>query len=836
MNPFARMSPRTIRIIYAVFGLAVLAVSALNVVELMVYKAQSNDQCLWVPVDSAQTIYLVTDIVPGGVADEAGLKDGDLLYGINGIRFKSAMHGMVIINQLHAGDIATYLIRRGGREIDVPIRILKTFDVAYLAQVLLGLGFWIVGMFVVLARPQGRVQRAFARFSILSMLFFCVGHLSLNSAVDAPWKIWTLITGFTIGRVFGPPAFVAFFLKFPLHKQLHRRWVFFTIVYAISIASTGLLLFGKYLAPPEIVMRYLWLTGPSFYLIGFGIFIHSYLRSVDVGDRIKLRPVLHAVVIGAAAYLYTVIVAAAYPIAIFIAPYLYLPSLLIAGVPPAFGYAIVRYRLMDVQVIIKRSISYGVVTATVAALYLALVFGVGSLLGSFIGNSESQFVTLVAVLVVAFVFDPIKQRVQHIVDRLFFRERYNYQHALLAFSSELPQLIDLDRILRLIIQRISTTMHVDVVSVSLCSDQEGCATIAMNVHDEDQHYDTAADGLGAWLRRTRAPQSFALPAEDFQALPINTSDKEKISRSGIMLSVPMFLKDMLIGTINVGEKKSGTLYSQEDIDLLSTVAGQAAVAIENARLHRSELERQKMLEELAIARRIQIGLLPKEMPAVEGLDVAGRSIPALSVGGDYFDFIPIGSDRLLVVVADVSGKGIPAALYMSKVQGMIQLAAGMFTSVRDILTHVNRLLYDGMERNAFITMVAAIFDTRAREVSICRAGHTLPIVGCNDHLGWLEARGIGLGLERGPVFDAGLEEVRRAYTPGELFVFYSDGLTETMDARHNEFGAPRLLSLVQSLEDEPAHVIEHEIVRAASVFKGEAEQHDDVTVVVVRAV
>jgi hypothetical protein len=128
-----------------------------------------------------------------------------------------------------------------------------------------------------------------------------------------------------------------------------------------------------------------------------------------------------------------------------------------------------------------------------------------------------------------------------------------------------------------------------------------------------------------------------LLAEEQDSVHINESDKQKIIESGVVLAVPMFLQDRLVGTINVGPKLSGKIYSQEDIDLLSTVASQAAIAIENARLHISEIEKHKIEEELNLARRIQEGLLPKSSPAINGLDISGVSMPALTVGGDYFD-------------------------------------------------------------------------------------------------------------------------------------------------------------------------------------------------------
>ncbi len=381
-----------------------------------------------------------------------------------------------------------------------------------------------------------------------------------------------------------------------------------------------------------------------------------------------------------ASVVYSNLLRASNQFAIYTTPLLLLPVLLIVLLPCTLGYSIFRYRLMDIDLVVKRSLLYAIVTTVLAGLYLLLVYLIGTTLSYALGTEESQIGNLFAFVVLAFAFDPLKRKAQDWIDRFFYQERYNYQRALLELSQELPSKIHLDEILNLIISRISTTMHVEKVAVVLCDEKEGCTSASKNIRDEDCGFGRDPGGLLALLRDTRGPRSFALLANEPEYYQMNEADKGRLSRSGVVLSVPMFLQARLIGAINVGLKSSGKVYSQEDIDLLSTVAGQAAIAVENARLHKSEVESQRIVEELALTRHIQQGLLPKSNPNVEGLDISGVSIPAQTVGGDYFDYIRLGPDRLLVVVGDVSGKGVSAALYMSKIQGMIQVIAPMYRS------------------------------------------------------------------------------------------------------------------------------------------------------------
>jgi phosphoserine phosphatase RsbU/P len=475
------------------------------------------------------------------------------------------------------------------------------------------------------------------------------------------------------------------------------------------------------------------------------------------------------------------------------------------------------------------------VTGMLAGLYLLLVYLISSALSYALGTDESQLGNVLAFVILAFAFDPLKRKAQDWIDRFFYQERYNYQRALLEFSQELPSKMHLDQILDSIISRISTTMHVERIAVVLCDDKEGCSTASKNINAADCNFGTAPDGLLAALRETRRPNSFALLATEPEYYSMNEEDKDKLSRSGVVLSVPMFLQGRLIGALNVGPKMSGKVYSQEDIDLLSTVAGQAAIAVENARLHKSEIEMQRIEEEMVLARNIQQGLLPKTNPSVDGLDVSGVSIPASTVGGDYFDYIELGPGKLLVVVGDVSGKGVSAALYMSKIQGMIQVIAPMYTNPKEMLIQVNRRIYESLERKSFITMILALFDIGRKEVSICRAGHNKALIGVNGSLEYLKGGGIGLGLERGPVFEQELEQITRPLLPNSIFVFYSDGLTEAMNDRKSLFGEETVYDIVKAKRSLTAEQLQHTILTSVEEFRGGEEQNDDLTVVVVKS-
>lgn len=827
------MSARSIKIIYTLSALVVFGICFMNFSAHMLGRGSGNDQCRWIVKGESRMV--ITDIISGGVADLAGLRDGDVLVKIDGESIKDAAAAQKLIDK-KVGAYSVYTIERDGELLDRPIFICKLVNLLFLSQFLFGLGFLIVGYVVVMAKPQGKIQQMFARYSILSMLFFGLAVLNLDPAIFSGWQRITLIAGFVAATVFALPIFIRFFLFFPVKRKGSNSILLAITLHIVSIGIAAAIFGlpkGENFLPVLIVafvLRYV------FIFIGFGFFIHSYFRLVSRERRIQLFPVLISIAISLVLFMYGLLIQTIDPIAAFLKPSVVMPLMLLVVSPAFFGYAIFRHRLMDIDVIIRRSLIYGAVTALLAAVYLVSVYGIGTLVNYFFGEQNNQILIVVSLVVVAFVFDPVKQKMQSAIDRVFFHERYDYQRALLDFTQELPRLMEMEHILKSIISRLSSTMHIEKISVFICGEKGGCKAAAHNLEKSDCEFKTGKNTLMALLEKTRKPADLHLLGDEYDATEINDEEKQKLLRSGIVLSVPMFLQDRLVGFINVGPKMSGKIYSQEDINLLATVAGQAAIAIENSRLHKSEIEQGRIKEELDLAKKIQQGLFPKKSPQVPGLDITGISVPASSVGGDYYDFIQLGPKKVLVVAADVSGKGMSAALYMSKIQGMVQLSAHMYNTPKEMLININRRIFEGLDRKSFITMILALFDMKKKEVRICRAGHNKALYSKNGKVRSLEGGGIGLGLERGPMFENAIEEVRLPVKSGSLFLFYTDGITEAMNEKKQQLGERAVIDILKTKKDISAEGIQKAILSRVEKFRGSAEQHDDVTMVVVKSV
>jgi serine phosphatase RsbU (regulator of sigma subunit) len=253
-------------------------------------------------------------------------------------------------------------------------------------------------------------------------------------------------------------------------------------------------------------------------------------------------------------------------------------------------------------------------------------------------------------------------------------------------------------------------------------------------------------------------------------------------------------------------------------------------------------EKKRMEEELRIARKIQMSLLPENPPMrLPGVSLAASCTPAREVGGDYYDFLPIDEHRLGILIADVSGKGASAAFYMAELKGLMLSLSRIHRSPRDLLIEANRIIADHLDARSFITVTYAVLDLRARTLTWARAGHTplirLPAGAPGERRAQvLVPNGLVLGLkiDNGERFEALLEEVSVPLAAGDVFVFFTDGVSEQMNAAEEMFGEGRLGALIEEHADQPVEELRERIVREVGAFADGAAQHDDMTFILLR--
>ncbi len=246
--------------------------------------------------------------------------------------------------------------------------------------------------------------------------------------------------------------------------------------------------------------------------------------------------------------------------------------------------------------------------------------------------------------------------------------------------------------------------------------------------------------------------------------------------------------------------------------------------------------RERILKELEIARNVQMRFLPAHVPQFPGLELASICRPAMEVGGDYFDFVPHGKEALSVFVGDVSGKGVSAAFFMTMAKGIIKTLVKRLASPKQLLTEMNEVFYENSPKKIFISLIYGYFDMRKRTLTFARAGHNPLIVrkSQGNEPEMLHPKGLAIGMDSGYHFAKTIEEITVPLAPGDTFVFYTDGISESMNVEGEEFGEEKLCALVNAAAHDGAATLLEKITAEVNAFAHGAQQHDDFTMVVVK--
>ena len=318
------------------------------------------------------------------------------------------------------------------------------------------------------------------------------------------------------------------------------------------------------------------------------------------------------------------------------------------------------------------------------------------------------------------------------------------------------------------------------------------------------------------------------------------NDAGTVPTSGIWLSdcrkcllVPIQSETRRLGVLAVADKETrdGTVadFCPADARLLALFASQAATAIETARLHREALEKERMERELELAAAIQREILPREVPAFPGVAVAAENRSTRQVGGDYFDFFPLAGDRFAFVVADVSGKGVPAALLVSTLASAIHLQIEDARTPAELVERVHRHLHRFSRARKFVTLFLGVFHTRTGELQYVSAGHNPALLARGDgSVEWLPATGRPVGL----LPDSTWVEERAVLRPGDRLCVYTDGITEAQNPVQEEFGTERLAAYFSRVAGLPVDAVASRLFGEVLLFAGSEPQYDDQTLVI----
>lgn len=343
------------------------------------------------------------------------------------------------------------------------------------------------------------------------------------------------------------------------------------------------------------------------------------------------------------------------------------------------------------------------------------------------------------------------------------------------------------------------------------------------------------EGVVGEVARTREPLMVEDATRDDRV--IKHDDPALVVRS--VMVAPIAFRDKTIGVLAVVNPGHGGAFTRTDFSLTRSLADQAALAIHNSDTMALQIERNKLDVDLSLASNIQGMLLPKRFPDLEGFEIDAYYRPAQRVGGDLYDVIPLGEGRTGIAIADVSGKGIPASLLMAMCQTNLRHCARRFEHPSEVLKEMNRTMSLEMRRDMFVTIIYAIVDSAAHEVTVARAGHELPLHFFRADGGllkveMLESEGMALGMVPPDLFDSVIQETRCPMAPGDLLVLYTDGVTEATNSDGMEFSTGRLIDVVKTLRDRSAHDLNRGILDNIARFAGAHAQGDDITLLTLK--
>jgi len=821
---------------------------ALNLVEIGFNRVHDT---FFDPVTSSIRVY---DVEPESPAARAGLQEGDRIIALNGSPLTSYAVFNKVWSHAQPGDTVDLTVRRPSQPSPLTLHaIFRLVEAGRAgegfarasAEEILGfypIFFVLVGFAVLFLRLED------AHAWLLALLFAgFVGVPSLANHLEmpGPLRIFTSVYR-TIFSSLIAALFYIFFALFPEKSPLERRapWLKWVALVIAALQLFPGLPYGD-ARLPGFVARAIGYNGAlhlrlaftyGFLFLGLVSLLGNCTSAKTSHEaRRKSRVLLLGTFLGIFPFVveHILIDFTGYRQNFWIDGTLIFLVLLY---PLAFAYSIIRHRVLEIPALLRRSVRYVLVQRG----YFLLLF-CGGMLAIFLFArffsrffaENSQFgMTFSAAFGVALVWvsGPLVKRGTDRIDRAFFRRSYDARMILQDLAEKIRAVSGRAELAALLERHLKQAFHPKSLAIYFVGPSGELVATGPPVPGAPATLDANAPCLRELTAHGRAwdvpPPGHPDEPRDF---PLCSLGPECL--------VPLLgHQGQLMGLLAMGQALSEEPYSREDKRLLDSVAGPAAVSLENMRMAEQIADRlaqdRRAAQEMQIARDVQARLFPQLMPPLATLEYAGRCIQARQVGGDYYDFLDLGGSHMAFVLADVSGKGIASALLMANLQANLRSRYAIaLDDLPRLLKSVNQLFYENTPDDRYATMFFALYDDRSREFQYANCGHNPPL---------LFRAGGGVELLSATSTVVGLfpdwECVTRAITlqPGDVLVIYTDGVTEANDAAANEFGMARLReTALENLQLPPADLLTA-IQEAVQKFSA-GEQFDDLTLVVARA-
>jgi serine phosphatase RsbU (regulator of sigma subunit) len=495
-------------------------------------------------------------------------------------------------------------------------------------------------------------------------------------------------------------------------------------------------------------------------------------------------------------------------------------------VPVCFAWAFGRYRLLEVEGRIRKGTLFVVVNVLLLAALGLIVYNAGGLLMRLTGASGPAPV-LVLSLGLAVGIAPAQKRIRNFLEDRFFPERHRLQVLLRDFLSSTREIQDRKAFWHSLKLRLSDGLHAASIEPVLFSGRDpGAEAIADDGTAPFRRDDEVLRRLAEYGKPMLVDEIVCCGRIAMTQLQIDW-----LRERGTALLLPLASRGGLLGFMAAGRKAGGEDYTSSDLEILASLSEQIGLAAENIELLGEKLEKERLQEQLQIARRIQKSLLPVEVPRIEGLELAASITFCLDVAGDFYDFVPLPGGKTLISIGDVSGKGVGPALLMANLQASLRAVGGVGIGLPDLMERLNRLVFDATPDEYFITLFAAVWDPSARSLRWVNAGHNPPILITRREMRFLDEGGLLLGVSPTASYREGIA----ALEPGDLLVMYTDGVSEAMDESEEEYGPDRIAWFAAQGRALPLGAMLTGLEQEVKRFSGSETFADDFTLLAARA-
>jgi serine phosphatase RsbU (regulator of sigma subunit) len=785
------------------------------------------------PLDGYSATVLAPTLIRSNPATVSQLRAGDQLVAIEGQSVETWLRQGFPLGDLTFGGGShvtelIYTVRRNGQGLDFSVTLSpkRSWPTLLHSWGLLvpALACAAVATLLFFRRPNDFVALLIAltfMAETTNLLNNLVPTLGVNAAISLFW-LWSFVD--VVSFWFVLSLLLHAFFVFPdrstwLDRYPRLPWLIHLLSPGVGIL-TILYTNGSPLMQLANVQRAYYVVGAGYLFLAIGRLIRTYHRSLRKAEvKGQIRWVMWGIAFSAVPWFVFIVL----PTLLGRQTLLPLQWVLATQIfaPIAFGFAIGRYRLFDIDVVIERSVVYALLTGLLVATYLILVALLGTAFRLLAGPGAGSNVAIFffSTMGAAALFSPARQYIQRLVDRLFYKQKLSFQQLTYQFNREFNTLIRFQDLANFLVNDMPEQLSISEAHL-LALDETADRLVAYS-----------PNGQRIWSLPAKGPLSSKL-METGGALALRTPSSltASLQKRNIQIALPLIMGDRLIGIYAFGPKKSRDYYTSHDVAILTDLGYQVAVALENSRLHLALTEQSRLQREIELARATQERLIPRTAPGFPGWDLAGVSLAAQEVGGDFFGYHSLGHDRLAVAVGDVTDKGMAAALLMSG--SVIALAGAVATAPRpaSLLSLVNKVIRPYTGKNQNTALCYAVF-RRDGYLLVANAGGIEPLVRRSDgQLEWIKIGGLPLGIVSE---DYEYEEVSCQLNPGDTIVFISDGLVEARNRHNDIFGFDRLeAALFTASVERGAQSVANHLVREMRRFAGAVPPQDDVTLVV----